>query len=502
MLCAIINNIKTKTLSHLYMDNNGISGYEYYNGQKTNIKKDILKDIFSLFSINPSSKYIHNDNEYAVYVDAETGYKHYIKHGKEDFIKYFQENGTSSVRLMASYDDTSNTKTFRFKDTVISTTLALAVLLSSSAFLKLTAVPLATDTSEIYFSRVESAYERNMTTAEALAALSVMDAPEEFKECLMNKELFNDILPYYEGTPMQSLFREIMDSLEIRYYDNAPFEEEVFSTGYVDPSEPSVINLRRMFADTAILQHEFSHIMQQDPNEFLYLDEGMADIIGYEYFGQNPSSTYKQATDNVRLLTEIVGKDAMLKATYGNDSSILINTMNEYLTAEQAQRMTEILCEGPAYHDSEERYSLDSEMTNLIHTIYRNKYGEEMTSNPEIYNDYGNQRTKVYFNTKKYTQTLDNYTAFINNIVTMNTTYYDKHGNEIEVTENDLKTGNVPDGFYSETEFLPDYSNVVMNNDGTVTVTYNQQNEKTRQQDLDAMFEEEKQTTEVSTKVM
>ena len=30
MLCAIINNIKTKTLSHLYMDNNGISGYEYY----------------------------------------------------------------------------------------------------------------------------------------------------------------------------------------------------------------------------------------------------------------------------------------------------------------------------------------------------------------------------------------------------------------------------------------------------------------------------------------
>ena len=93
MLASII---KDDELKFIYLDKSNdvykISGWEVNNKSISNLSKKSFS-FFSAFVMSKNNKYIGEENGYEVFYDTDNGFYHYFKDKKEDYFKFYINNG-------------------------------------------------------------------------------------------------------------------------------------------------------------------------------------------------------------------------------------------------------------------------------------------------------------------------------------------------------------------------------------------------------------------------
>ena len=115
-----INNTK------IYIDKHkNLISYYYENGNKKIINNDLIILLIKELVTCHHKKFLYQD-EYEVYLDEQTGYKHFYKDGKENYTIFFYENGYDAI-LYKENSKQSNFKTFTVKGKGVAGSFSLKV---------------------------------------------------------------------------------------------------------------------------------------------------------------------------------------------------------------------------------------------------------------------------------------------------------------------------------------------------------------------------------------
>ena len=135
MLRIGIINYKKKII---YIDllENSVECYYYHNHEKKNISINTLLELLKNIFDKTKEEFLEQDGEYKIFINKETGYKHFYKDGKEDIMKFFLHNGENAIlcKGLDIKDKYNEIKEFfnKNKDIKISLTLILALTISNS----------------------------------------------------------------------------------------------------------------------------------------------------------------------------------------------------------------------------------------------------------------------------------------------------------------------------------------------------------------------------------
>ena len=100
----------------IYIDiiNNKMSCYQIKKGQKQTIDENIIINIIKNIITCHKPKLLYKDN-YEVYLDEETNFKHFYKNNKEDYLKFFLENGQEAILFNEKGNNKYTVKRFVIK---------------------------------------------------------------------------------------------------------------------------------------------------------------------------------------------------------------------------------------------------------------------------------------------------------------------------------------------------------------------------------------------------
>ena len=83
-----IINYKNKII-YVDLKDNDLLCYYYHNNKKRNISITTVLELFKSLFDKSKEEFIKQDGNYSIFVNKETGYKHFYKDGKEDILKFF-----------------------------------------------------------------------------------------------------------------------------------------------------------------------------------------------------------------------------------------------------------------------------------------------------------------------------------------------------------------------------------------------------------------------------
>lgn len=413
MLVATIldNDNRIGTYIHVNNKNNKLvfSGYNITQNGITNLKQDSIIELFDFFKLSNNKTKINNYLEYTVYLDNESGLKHYFKNGEEDFFALFKYNGKDAV----AYKNQVNNEEENIQETITSKILEFfhkneRILASIQLALFLKLLSIAYDfynTTYVdygleigmfcYDDSGEIVKNNKIDTYEEIREL-INNSPnllQEDKEYLLNSDLFKDVLPYYPAD-MSYWLNLKLNNLTIKYYEK--YESEVKDKtviGYYNITDPNVINGKTGVDKEDYLGHEFFHLLQYPYLKFNYIKEATADIGAYEYFGDTAFG-YPAQTQNIRMLMDVIGPKVIWNYIFSGDDTELIDILKDNLSDEDYNNAIEIL------QDAE--CGRDDELTEIISRLYKNMYNSDIKDNHDIFS-FANTfiNGKIYFNESK-----------------------------------------------------------------------------------------------------
>ena len=353
---------------------------------QSNILDNIKKDLF----MNDRCYKIFEHKGYEVYYDKYTGFKHFLRNGIEDLHLFFENNGSSAIMPLANKKENKDLKTKIFKIgscTLISSLLALTYFLPQSLVIK----------DYIHYNheyKLQDVVDIDKEHAMNMIKKYISESPnlsEEDKKLLLNSELLELVVPYYGDnfTEMMLHFKNIT----MKYTPISEDEtfKELDAIGYVNQLEPNVINIAvsdneqlknddNFYGSDAVKIHEFVHVLQ-DYNEYEFLREGVATIIEREIIGDNPYNTsYYNDTYLLEILMDVIGREPILRASFGGDSSMLENILADNLSLVQYGNFINLLHKFPGDFSNEDK----QEMYGLIKQLYSNRYGCNLEVNSDI----------------------------------------------------------------------------------------------------------------------
>ena len=79
----------------IYIDlkDNEIQGYYYHNKKRHNISLKTIAVLLNSFFDKRKEEFLKQDGQYKIYLNKDTGYKHFYRDGKEDILKILTTNG-------------------------------------------------------------------------------------------------------------------------------------------------------------------------------------------------------------------------------------------------------------------------------------------------------------------------------------------------------------------------------------------------------------------------
>ena len=386
----------------IYVDlkDNKIYGY-YYNkrGKQIISSSTILSLINSLFN-RDKEVFFRTENEYKIYINKETGYKHFYKNKQQDILKFFLENGKNAIM----YDNENSSilkkvKEFYNKHQKVRFILNFVVIYSTLMATDIVgkvynASEIIAENKGIELSIIEENYDCYFDYHQLCQSIQEsLSLSNEEKENLYNEDLFNDIC----ATPMsidriKDLEEKITD-VEIVPFTEQDYQEQQkkkdendsYSVGYYNPLEPNILHVDEnqsydKIEDTKY--HEFIHLLQDD-NKYYYIKEASAEIISNEYYGA-PLESYTEEAKRIKALMEIIGSNSIWKINFSGDDSQLINIIKENLSQEEYKYFCEILETSPANLNKEQREEQNKKFDNILSILYNNMYKNSIEKDENI----------------------------------------------------------------------------------------------------------------------
>ena len=433
----------------IYIDvkNNQIDSYYYnkYSKQSVNINTLLSLLINNLFD-KTKEKLIAIENEYKVYINEETGYKHFYKNGKQDLVKFFLENGKNAIM----YDEKESSeklfigkkvKEFYNKHFSIRFILNFAAIYSALTLTTnaLDNIHINTNFQDIVFSITEQNYDSFFNYNQLCEQInSSLYLNNEQKELLYNEALFNDIC-----TTAMSIDR--VRELEEKTIDVGivPFTEQDYQEqkahnketglsilGYYNSLEANILHVDQKQDQEVIKDvcfHEFIHLLQDD-NKYHYIKEACAEIISNEYYGA-PINSYQGTVKRIKALMETIGSNSIWEMNFSGDDSKLIKILKENLAKEEYNSFCEILETSPSDLTLEDREELNKNFDDILSILYKNIYKTSIENDENIKKIYEssngevNDISRTYFNncnledTKIFTESKTVTEALKNNII-------------------------------------------------------------------------------------
>ncbi len=350
--------VKDKTI---YIDNqNKLISYYYKDGKKQIISNNFVISVLKDLVTCHKKKFLYK-KEYEVYLDEQTGYKHFYKDGKENYTKFFYENGYNAIL----YKENSNK--FNIKNFTVN---GIKICISITLFLAI--FNIANNTlnkpNEIINTKIEYTQNKEITIDSSKFKdyiLSSENLTKEDQQLLINEIFFEDLSKTKINEDRVSSIDEKMTNITINVDEKNKPSDNVLGW-YIDLF-PNIINVADgNDNDTKI--HEFIHLVQEY-SEYSYIKEASADLISSEYYKVNTIG-YPEAVSRIKFLMELIGSESIWNLNFSGSTEEFESKIHEILFEEDAKQFLNLLKQNPANLTKEENKQLNSEIDNYLYKIY------------------------------------------------------------------------------------------------------------------------------------
>lgn len=405
----------------IYIDllENNLECYYYHNHEKKNISINTVLELLKSIFDKTNEEFLEQDGEYKIFINKETGYKHFYKDGKEDIIKFFLYNGENAIlcKELDIKDKYNEIKEFfnKNKDIKIILTLNLALTLSNSFNiynLENNVYNAQQELEELNIASLETEYNEYYDyTSLSNSLKSPANIGELRDDFLYNEDLIRDIC----NTPMTEdrimSLKEKTTDIEVVTVTYEEMKERGLSNavGYYNVvEEPNVIHTVNLNNPDTIY-HELIHLLQ-DNNEYKYVKEACAEIISTEYYGCKIAS-YQEEVKRIQILMEIIGSDAIWDINFNGDDSKLDEVILNHLPVEEYGKLYGILITNIGFLNQQELDELNNSFDEILSDLYYSIYGESIEENEiiqNIYQCYDFSQSTTLINNRHYFQDVEN----------------------------------------------------------------------------------------------
>lgn len=391
--------IKDKTI---YIDNqNKLISYYYKDGKKQIISNNFVISVLKDLVTCHKKKFLYK-KEYEVYLDEQTGYKHFYKDGKENYTKFFYENGYNAIL----YKENSNK--FNIKNFTVN---GIKICISITLFLAI--FNIANNTlnkpNEIINTKIEYTQNKEITIDSSKFKdyiLSSENLTKEDQQLLINEAFFEDLSKTKINEDRVSSIDEKMTNITINVDEKNKPSDNVLGW-YIDLF-PNIINVADgNDNDTKI--HEFIHLIQEY-SEYSYIKEACADLISSEYYNVE-SLEYSEAVSRIQFLMELIGSEPIWNLNFSGNTEEFESKIYEILPEEEAKIFLDLLKDSPANLTIEESKQQNDEIDSYLYKIYNILTNENNELN-ELQKETGLTFDRYYSNHTYFADSPDNDYSF------------------------------------------------------------------------------------------
>lgn len=401
-------------LNYIYINKkNDLIGFSLDSGGLKPVEMELVNKFISIVHLNDKCVELleeNGNNDYTVYYDPKTKFKHYIKDGKEDFEMFFNNNGSNALL----YEKGNGNRDARIVKFVA---LGMVFVIGWTAFNFFVSDSHIKDyitykyfTNESYDNALDSddpiadvELNGEMLTIDEAVEL-IRNSPyldDDDKNILANLSLLEDVMPYYQGTTMQDDIKVRLKDISINYYDETDPVYTGTEMGYYSVLSPSVINLFSTYKDVGntyeerkdVLGHEYIHLLSY-PCTYEYIEEATTELMAIEYYDSNFDSGYDEGVKSLKLLIDIVGPEPILKGKFSGDYSDLESILSNNLSFDDYDKLMNYFAKNPS-----EVKDREPEIRSLLCKLYENMYGQDIEEDENILYDllYKESFSKVVF---------------------------------------------------------------------------------------------------------
>lgn len=396
-----IGLLKIKDIT-IYIDNqNKLISYYYKDGKKQIISNNFVISVLKDLVTCHKKKFLYK-KEYEVYLDEQTGYKHFYKDGKENYTKFFYENGYNAI-LYKENSNKFNIKNFTVNGIkiCISITLFLAIFNIANNTLN--------NPNEITNTKIEYTQNKEITIDSSKFKdyiLSSENLTKEDQQLLINEIFFEDLSKTKINEDRVSSIDEKMTNITINVDEKNKPSDNVLGW-YIDLF-PNIINVADgNDNDTKI--HEFIHLIQEY-SEYSYIKEACADLISSEYYNVE-SLEYSEAVSRIQFLMELIGPEPIWNLNFSGNTEEFESKIYEILPEEEAKIFLDLLKDSPANLTIEESKQQNDEIDSYLYKIYNILTNENNELN-ELQKETGLTFDRYYSNHTYFADSPDNDYSF------------------------------------------------------------------------------------------
>ncbi len=355
----------------IYIDikNKELYCYKQTKNKKIIISNEIIINLIKYIITCHKPKYLYQD-EFEVYLDEETKFKHFYKNGKEDYLKFFYENGQSAILLNSkSNEDKYSTKSFIIKGVQICITFlsAITFISSVSAIYKIqttTKINAQTEiTNNIEYSIPEEKIDTNFFKD------FINNSPnlsKQEKQLLVNNDLFDDLSETLMTNDRIFSLEVKMTNLDIIYGQEGKPADGVL--GWYNPMISNQIHVIDE-KDNQTTIHEFIHLLQDD-NQYQYIREACATLISNEYYNSNQTA-YNDAIIRTQFLMEIIGPDIIWDLNFSGSTREFEIAIKSLLPEKDAEELLELFTSSIGMLSQSKNYEINQKIDNYLLQMYK-----------------------------------------------------------------------------------------------------------------------------------
>lgn len=334
--------------------------YHYINGKKESIDYKFILSLIKEILTCHKNTFLYK-NEYEVYLDETTGYKHFYKNDVENFEQFFYQNGKEAILYDGEkHKNINDTKKFIYKSIVFCLTYTLFITLiqivKSSQITHDSNLDTAISSIEMVEPQITIDRQFFQEHLNKSASLS-----EENKQLLTNDALFGDLSNTKMVNDREHELEEKMTDIEVIVdTENKPYGNP---NGWYRPLTPNILYTIDAENDETII-HEFIHLLQSN-NEYLYIREACATIISNEYYGTN-SNSYSEEVKRIQSLMCLINPETIWNLNFSGSTLEFENQIYNLLPEEEAHNLLELFQISPIRLSDEDIQQVNNEIDKYI----------------------------------------------------------------------------------------------------------------------------------------
>ncbi len=394
MLLAIIEEKEKNKYSEIHLDekDNRILGFSLVGNVLSPLTEETLNHL-DCFRLGAKNKKIGEKNGFEVFLDETTNFVHFLKDGTPNYELFFEMNGvdcTAYDQVIPHYTGRKKNGFKKFLTTgaiiICSSVLTTASILFTARIFFLPTTILGDRISlsdTLVYLLGDDDRKFDTITAQDIKnyIFETPGLPDEVKTFLWNEELIEDVLQYYEGTPLEFISRirhhdlTLLPEMNPNRGGHYSFGNALYSRYPVD--EPFDKDEYRAI----IPAHEYAHLLQA--NGFPFIIETEAELVAREYYKDisenNGSFAYIIPCRYLKILMEIIGPEPIKDNAHRTNSTAIQDAIRPYFDDTEYADFITILETSPA--DEEKMESLYERFDELLNILYFNKFGKPIEEN-------------------------------------------------------------------------------------------------------------------------